>query len=290
VPVVVTGASGPVGRALVPRLVAAGSEVRAVVRRQAAAESLRALGAKVAVGDAANPELLPTVLRDAHTLCHVVDGLFLEEDQYFSVIAGTTQATVEAAKEAELARVLFLSYPGADPGSPNAYLRAKGMAEQAVRESGLEHLIVRSALVLGRESPWLFLFGAWSTRLPLTPLIGPGTQRVAPVFVDDVAAVLAAADDRVRPVSGTFGLQGPDTMTADQLADLLAGRKRQKVHLSVDRAVRVVGISRKRRISRAAAEVLASDSLADAPDAAAEFGVKLTPLKEALGASGLSPV
>jgi uncharacterized protein YbjT (DUF2867 family) len=279
-----------VGRALVPRLVAAGSEVRAVVRRQAAAESLRALGAKVAVGDAANPEFLPTVLRDAHTLCHVVDGLFLEEDQYFSVIAGTTQATVEAAKEAELARVLFLSYPGAEPGSPNAYLRAKGMAEQSVRESGLDHVIVRSTLILARESPWLFLFGAWSTRLPFIPLIGPGTQQVAPVFVEDVAAVLAIADDRARPVSGTFGLQGPDAMSADEFADLLAGRRRRKAHLSADRAPRVVGVAGKRRISRAAAQVLASDSLADAPDAAAEFGVKLTPLKEALGASGLSPV
>jgi uncharacterized protein YbjT (DUF2867 family) len=291
VPVVVTGASGPVGRALVPRLVAAGSEVRAVVRRQEAAESLRALGAKVAVGDAANPELLPTVLRDAHTLCHVVDGLFLEEDQYFSVIAGTTQATVEAAKEAELARVLFLSYPGADPGSPNAYLRAKGMAEQAVLESGLEHLILRSTLVLGRESQWVFLFGAWSTRTPFIPLIGPGTQRMAPVFVEDAASVLAAADDRAQPVSGTLGLQGPDTVTADQFADLLAGRQRRKVH--PPEGWRVFGNRRDgsgRNISRSAAQVLASDSLADAPDAAAEFGVRLTPLKEALGASGLSPV
>jgi len=290
VPVVVTGASGPIGMALVPRLLAAGSEVRAVASRQSAAESLRALGAKVAVGDAANPELLPTVLRDAHTLCQLVDGLFLREEQYFPVIAGTSQATVEAAQEAGVARLILLSYPGADPGSPNAYLRAKGMAEQSVRESGLEHLIVRSTLVLGRESPWVFLFGAWSTRLPFTFLIGPGTQRMAPVFVEDVASVLAAADDRARPVFGTFGLQGPDTVSADELADLLAGRRRRKAHLSADRAPRVVGVAGKRRISRAGAEILASDTLADAPDAAAEFGVKLTPLSEALQASGLSPM
>jgi uncharacterized protein YbjT (DUF2867 family) len=285
VPVVVTGASGPVGKALIPRLVAAGSEVRAVVRRQAQADPLRELGAKVAVGDATNPDLLPAVLRDAHTLCHLVDGLFLDEEEYFPTIAGATEAIVMAAKEADLSRILFLSYPGADPGSSNAFLRAKGMAEVAVQQSGVDNVIVRSTLILARESPWLFLFGAWTTRVPFTPLIGPGTQRLAPVFVEDVASVLAAADDRARPISGTFALQGPDTATADEFADMLVGRRRRKAHLSAERAPRVVGIS-KRRISPAAAHILASDSLADAPDAAAEFGVKLTPLRQALQASG----
>jgi uncharacterized protein YbjT (DUF2867 family) len=260
VPVVVTGASGPVGKALIPRLVAAGSEVRAVVRRNAVADELRELGAKVAVGDAVNPELLPAVLRDAHTLCHLVDGLLLDEDEYLPVIAGSTEAIVEGAKEARLARVLLLSYPGADPGSSNAYLRALGVAEEAVRTSGLEHLIVRSTLVLARAAAW--------------PVLGRGSHRVAPVFVEDLAAVLAAADDRAQPVTGTFGLQGPDTVTLDELAGLLGEGMRRRVRL------------KKPPISRSAAEILARDSLADSPDAAAEFGVKLTPLREALQASG----
>ena len=100
---------------------------------------------------------------------------------------------------------------------------------------------------------------------------------MAPVFVEDVAAVLGAADDRAQSVSGTFGLQGPDTVTADELLQLL-GREGRR------------GLRRRRiRISRAAAEILASDSLADAPDAAAEFGVELTPLHQALQASGFIP-
>jgi NADH dehydrogenase len=263
VPVVVTGASGPVGRALVPRLVAAGSEVRALVSRQAAADRLRELGAKVAVGDAADPELLPAVLRDAHTLCHLMDGLFLDEDHYVPAIAGTAQATVEAAKEAELARILFLSYPGADPDSANAYLRAVGMAEEAVGDSGVEHVVVRSTLVVASDARW-----------PM--MLRRGGQRLAPVYVEDLAAVLAAADDRAQPVSGTFALQGPDTVTAAEFIGLVRRESRRKLTL------------RKPHISPAAAEILSSDSLADAPDAAAEFGVKLTPLSEALRASGIT--
>ena len=263
-PVVVTGASGPLGRALIPRLFDAGSEVRAVVRRQADADPLRQLGAKVAVGDPGNPELLAAVLRDAHTLCLLVDRLMLDEEEYSPVIADTAQATVQAAGEAGLARVLLPAYPGADPRSPNPYLRALGMAEEAVRDSGLQHVILRSTLVVGPEMRWL-------------QALGRGGNRMAPVFVEDVAAVLAAADDRAQSVSGTFGLQGPDTVTADELLQLL-GREGRR------------GLRRRRiRISRAAAEILASDSLADAPDAAAEFGVELTPLHQALQASGFIP-
>jgi uncharacterized protein YbjT (DUF2867 family) len=222
---------------------------------------LRQLGAKVAVGDATNPDLLHAVVRDAHTLCLLVDGLFLDEEEYFPVIAGTAGAIVESAREAGLARILLHSYPGADPGSSNAYLRALGKAEELIRGSGIEHVIVRSTLVLAHAAAW-------------PRVLGRGSHRVAPVFVEDLAAVLAAADDRAQPVTGTFGLQGPDTVTADELAGLLGKGARRRVR------------SRKARISRSAAEILARDSLADAPDAAAEFGVKLTPLREALQASG----
>jgi uncharacterized protein YbjT (DUF2867 family) len=232
-----------------------------VVSRPSAADQLRQLGAKVAVGDATNPDLLPAVLRDAHTLCLLVDGLFLDEEEYVPVIAGTAGAIVEAAREAGLARILLHSYRGADPGFSNAYLRALGMAEEHVRGSDIEHVIVRSTLVLAREAAW-------------PPVLGRGSHRVAPVFVEDLAAVLAAADDRAQPVTGTFGLQGPDTVTVDELAGLLGKDVRRRVR------------SRRVRISRSAAQVLASDSLADAPDAAAEFGVKLTRLREALRASG----
>jgi uncharacterized protein YbjT (DUF2867 family) len=290
VPVVIVGPSGSLGRSLIPRLVEAGSEVRAVEPREAAADPLRQLGAKVAVGDPGNPELLPAVLRDAHTLCVLLEGLFLTDTEYGPVIADTVQAGVEGAQEAGLARILLLSFPGADPGSANAFLRAKGMAEQAVKDSGIEHVILRPTLILARESPWLFLFGGGGARrLPFTPLIGPGTQRLAPVFVEDVASVLAVADDRAKAVTGTFGLQGPDEVSADELAELFAGGRRRWGHLSSGAATRVVKLG-KRRLTRAAAEILASDSLADAPDAAAEFGVKLTPLREALRKLGFDTV
>lgn len=283
-PVVVTGASGLVGRALVPTLAAAGHEVRAVVRRREAAPSLRDAGAKVAVGDLGDPSLLETVLGDAHTVCHLVGGLDLPAGAHEAVNLEPLLSVLEAARPAGLARVLFLSYPGASPASGNAYLRAKGMAEEEVRGSGLQHVIVRSTHVYGPGSAWLAEIVAGARRPLAATVLGPGTQRMAPVFVEDVARVLAAADDRATPVQGTFGLQGPDVITADELVDLVAGRRRRKIHLSpgaARRAARLTG----RRVSSTAVEVMAADSLADGPDAAREFGLVPRSLAEGLRAS-----
>jgi uncharacterized protein YbjT (DUF2867 family) len=285
VPVVVTGANGFLGRATVRLQLAGGAEVRAVVRRRDSAEDLRALGAKVAVTRLDDTPTLATVMDGAHTVCHLAGNLDLpDEETYLKENAGTARDALAAAGEAGVTRILLVSYPGASPGSPNAYLRAKGLAEEAVRSSGLEHVILRCTHVYGPGSRWL-AETASSARRPLAAVVvGAGSQRLAPVFVDDVARALAAADDRADRVEGTFALQGPDEVTADRLADLLAGRRRRKVHLSpgaARRTARFLG----RRLSPTMLEILAGDSLSDAPDAAAEFGLRRIPLAEGLAAS-----
>jgi uncharacterized protein YbjT (DUF2867 family) len=118
-------------------------------------------------------------------------------------------------------------------------------------------------------------------------VVGSGRQVLAPVFVEDLAAVLAAADDRRASISGTWGLEGPDRVTADGLTDLLAGKRKRKLHVGPRAAAKMARLLRQ-RVSEPALEVLAADSLADAPDAAKEFGVTLTSLAEGLDRSGMA--
>jgi uncharacterized protein YbjT (DUF2867 family) len=288
VPVVVTGASGGIGRVLVPMLAERG-EVRAVIRDRTAAEPLRAAGAKVAVVDLADTAAAGTAMAGAHTVIHLAGGLDLADERaYETANLGTVRDALDAAADADVVRFLFLSYPGAVSGSPNAYLRAKGQAEEAVRDSGLEHLILRSTHVYGPRQRWLDEMRAAAARPVAATVVGSGRQRIAPSYVEDVARALVAGDDRAGAVSGTLALQGPDTLTADELTDRLAGRPRRKVHLaarSARRAARLLG----QRLSLTMLEVLAADSVADAPDAAPELGVPLTPLEDGLAASGVSP-
>jgi uncharacterized protein YbjT (DUF2867 family) len=285
--VVVTGASGLVGVRAVRAFLERSPQVRAYVRRPDAVERLRALGAKVAVGEALDADRLETVMDGAHTACLLVGGLDAPDEATMEEAnLGSVLAALAAAARAGVHRILFASYPGADPASPNPYLRFKGMAERAVRDSGLEHVLLRCTHVYGPGSRWLEETRQLASRRP-SVVIGSGRQLVAPLFVDDVAAVLAAADDRDRVRSGLWGAEGPDRISMDRFAERLAGRRRVRLHLSPRAAVRAARLSG-RKVTAAATEILAGDSVGDAPDAFQEFGLPPTGLDEGLRRS-LSP-
>jgi uncharacterized protein YbjT (DUF2867 family) len=283
-PVVVTGASGLIGRRAVRAFTLVSPQVRAYVRRPEVADELRSLGAKVATGPIEDVENLEVVMSGVHTVCHLVGGLNPKPpDDYERSIVGSIRSVAEAATRAGVRRLLYVSYPGASPDQANEYLRSAGTAEEVVRASGLEYVIVRCARVYGEQSEWL---RAVTRRSRMNPalVVGMGRQVLAPIHADDVAAVLAGADDRERVDSGTWGLEGPDRITADDLVDLLAGKPKRKVHLSAGAGARVTRLTGERS-TLAALELQATDSLADAPDASAEFGVCLTPLREGLSRS-----
>ena len=283
-PVVITGASGLVGPYVVRALTGRAPEIRAVVRRPEAAPTLRELGAKVAVTTLSDADTLATVMRGAHTVVHLAGGLDLPDDAAFEQAnLGTVVAALAAAREARLVRFVFLSFPGASPDSSNAYLRAKGLAERVIGESGLEFAVIRSNHVLGPGGAWVTALVRQARSHPAI-VVGPGTQRLAPVFVEDVASVLAAADDRSGLASGTWALDGPRVVTADELTDLVAGRSRRKLHPGPSSIARLSRLVR-RPASPVTLDVLARDALGDAPAAATEFGVELTPLPQALARS-----
>jgi NADH dehydrogenase len=283
--VMVTGASGFIGRALVHSLVATDAQIRCAVRSSERAEELRALGAKVTVGRLEDADQLAEVLRGIATIVHLVGGPNQpSDDELFSANHRSTLVALEAARAAGVRRFLFVSTSGARPDSENRFLRAKGLAEEAVAAAGLDHLILRCTHVYGLGGLWFAAAVQGATASPPV-VVGDGTQSLAPVFADDVVEVLAAADARAEPLVGTYGLEGPDVISADGLVELLAGAGVAPEHLlgeeAAARLTGMLGIS----VTRAAAEWLALPSRADAPDAAAALGVRRTPLVEGLRAT-----
>jgi uncharacterized protein YbjT (DUF2867 family) len=148
----------------------------------------------------------------------------------------------------------------------------------------LEHAIVRSTHAYGPGGSWLAATVEGATASPPF-VIGDGRQSVAPVFADDVAAVLAAADDREGRLEGTWAIEGPDAVAmADLVATLAAPAAGPPVPLAPAEAVarfEALGMP----ISRTTADLFALPSRADAPDAAAAFGVVKTTLVDGLRAT-----
>jgi uncharacterized protein YbjT (DUF2867 family) len=279
--VMVTGASGPIGHALVP-LLARKDEVRAAVRDPASADPLRALGAKVTLGRLDDAEALAEVLGGVFTLVHLVGGPDQpDDDALLDANHGSTVRAVAAAREAGVRRLVLVSAPGASPESPVPLLRAKGLAEEAVTTSGLQHAVIRSAPVVGRGSLWFAATVGGALQEP--PVVwGPGDRSLAPVAVGDLAAALAVADDLDVDMAGTWALEGPDPVTADELLAMLAGSAAVPEHLAGEAARDRLAELLERAVSEHVVDALTGPARADAADAASAFGVSRTPLERAI--------
>jgi uncharacterized protein YbjT (DUF2867 family) len=275
VAILVTGAAGLVGRAAVAALLRQDVEhVRAVVREPAQVPGLRRLGAKVALLDATDPDGLAAAMDGVFTACSLTGSLWSPagEDPYAAVV-GPAEVFLAAAGAAGVHRLVVCSpaavgTAGVDPPA-NPHLAAKAEVERMVAASGLEHAILRCTHVLGPGGRLLDLL----TGGPPVKVPGDGRQRVAPVWVGDVAAAIAAADDAVE-LAATWSLSGPDEVSFDALVDAVHGGPVAKHHLAAAAG-----------LTHAQADVLAADSLAD-PALARPPGLVPTPLAEALAGTG----
>jgi uncharacterized protein YbjT (DUF2867 family) len=282
--VMVMGASGLIGRALVP-LLCRKDEVRACVRRPEAAEPLRELGAKVAVGQLDDADALAEILKRVFTVIHLVGGPnHLTHDDLFEANHGSVLTSLAAAREAGVRRFVLVSATGASVDATNPYLRAKGLAEEAVANSGMEHVIIRSTHAYGLGGLWFATTVEGATASPPF-VVGDGSQSLAPAFADDLAAVLAAADDHDGSLEGTWALEGPDALSALDLVALLAPGEAPAVPLSPDEAASRLSAVLGSPVSRTAMEIFGMRSRADAPDAGDAFDVARTPLVDGLRAT-----
>jgi len=282
--VMVTGASGVVGRAVVKALLAR-DEVRATVRRPEAAEPLRNMGAKVTVRDLDTPGALTEVLKRCHTLVHLVGGVAQPDaDALFRANHSSVLTALAAAHEAGIARFVLVSVPGADVSATHPFLRAKGFAEEAVRAAPMDHAIVRATHVYGLGGLWFTAVVEGAIAEP--PLVlGAGTQVYAPLLAEDLGAVVAAIDDAPGELRGTWGLEGPDVVTGDELAHLLRGDDALLAHADGQAAAARLSDILQVRVDAVTSSWFAMDGRADAPDAAETFGVARTPFLEGLRAT-----
>ena len=230
--ILVTGAGGLVGRAAVAALLGQGVEhVRAVVRESAQVGELRRLGVKVALLDATDPDGLAAAMDGVFTACSLTGGLWTRpgEDPYAAVVE-PAEVFLTAARATGVRRVVVCSPAavGSAAARANPHLAAKAEVERMVAASGLEHAVLRCTHVLG---PGSRLLGRLADGDPVA-VPGDGRQRVAPVWVGDLATAIAAADDAVE-LSATWSVSGPDEVAFDALVDAVHGGPVAKRHLEV---------------------------------------------------------
>src|SRR5262245_60284110 len=234
--VLVTGASGLVGRRLVARLLAAGVTVTAFVRAAGRLDAPAGDALSVAVGDVTDPDSIARALAGCDVVVHLANASGVTDvARVHAVNVGGTDHVLAAARAAGVRRLIFTSTISATRDRLGPYGRTKRLAEERVRASGIPFVILRPSLVYGGDDRGLVGTLVRHLRtLPVMPVIGNGRIQLDPVHLDDLCGVIEASLERDDVLGRTYDVLGPDRVTLDdflrRLGDIL-GVRRPLLHL-----------------------------------------------------------
>jgi uncharacterized protein YbjT (DUF2867 family) len=213
-----TGATGLVGSALLRRLVADGQPVRCLVRdpRRLGPQRVRV---QIALGDLADPPSFRNAMRGVKTVVHLAASTRDQPRGSIEELAAiATWRMVEAAQRAGVERFVFFSTLGASTHHRARLFRAKALAEQAVRESDMRTTVIAPSLVYAPGDRWLTLIERLSL-LPVLPISGRGRAVCQPIWAEDVAscviATLSEGGDGATHERHELG--GPQMMTYNEV-------------------------------------------------------------------------
>jgi NADH dehydrogenase len=194
-----------------------------------------------------------------------------------------------AAQAAGIERFVLMSALGTDESTKDTvpYYRAKWHEEQAVKGSGVEHVIFRPSFVFGADGGALPTFVRQVKLSPVVTVIGPGRQRSQPIWVEDVAAYFARGVDLPDAANRTFELCGPDIVDWNELYTRIAdalGKRRPLIHLPFPLA-RAIALATERlpRSPFSADQVTmlrGADNITSSNAAVETFRLPLVPLAE----------
>jgi uncharacterized protein YbjT (DUF2867 family) len=228
--ILLTGGTGVVGSALLPMLLDAGQEVRCLVRdpRRLGPERVRV---QLSLADLGDPRGLRHAVRGADTVIHLAAAIRDQPPRRVEeVTALGTHRLLRAAEAAGVRRFVFASALGATSFQRTRFFRAKALAEQRVRASELETVVLAPSIIYDRTDDWVTLLRRLAL-LPMLPISGRGRAAYEPIWARDAArAVIGALD--AEP--GRYELAGPERMTYEQIARLVAsstGRSRPSLHV-----------------------------------------------------------
>jgi uncharacterized protein YbjT (DUF2867 family) len=236
VTVLVTGATGFIGPHVVHALRAREIPVRALVRERSRGNRLAAWGAELVEGDVSDPASLRAAVTGVDAVVHLVAIIKGSRADFERVMAQGTRNLVAAAEEAGVGRFVLASALGLTQRSKDKvpYFAAKWEMERAVKESPVEHVILRPSFVFGRDGGVLPTFVRLARFAPVTPIIGPGTRRLQPIWVEDLAEYYARAIDLPQAAGRTFDVGGPEAPTWNEFWERLKrvlGVRRRSLHV-----------------------------------------------------------
>jgi nucleoside-diphosphate-sugar epimerase len=236
--VLVTGASGFIGAALVPRLVAAGHRPRVMLRQAPATPPPPPI--ESAVGDLGDPGTLRAAAEGMDAVVHLgaaTSAGRLDPALAYRVNVGGATALIAACRASGCRRVIVMSTQHVHLPRCGLYGRTKRIADSLFAGSGLAVTTLRPSLVYGPGRRGVFVkLAGLVRRLPVIPVVGPGTWHLRPLYVDDLVSVVLETLARPELAGRTYDVGGVERVTYDEFLEAICaalGRPCRRVHLPI---------------------------------------------------------
>lgn len=227
-PVVITGALSYTGKYVTRLLLRRGHEIRTLTnhpeRENPFGERVR--GFPYSFHD---PDELRRTLRGASTLINTYWVRFPRGASTFETAVQNTRTLITAAKDVGVRRIVHVSIANPSAESPLGYYKGKALLEQAVMDSGLSYAILRPTVIFGVEDVLINNIAWFLRRFPVFGIPGDGRYAIRPIYVEDMARLIADAAGRSE--NTVLDAVGPETFAFEELVRLIAGQMGRSVRL-----------------------------------------------------------
>ncbi|GAC1394021.1 MAG: complex I NDUFA9 subunit family protein [Ktedonobacteraceae bacterium] len=223
----ITGATGYIGRHLVQRLVSQGERPRCLVRDITRAKTiLPSDKVEFVEGDTTQPHTLHAAVQGIDTIVHAAfitaDHKAPTSNYYENTNVNGTANLIKAAQDAGVKRIIEIGGLGTKPDKPGSYMQGRYLAEKMLIESGLDYTIIQPSVLFGKGAPFIKGLAGLVRIAPVLPLIGGGGTMFQPIYIEDVVTVITKVlEDPTGTNKKTYPIGGPAYYSFSQIFDEL---------------------------------------------------------------------
>ena len=223
--ILVTGATGFVGKPLVRQLIANGYPVRTLLKPSNRTPDLpKGIAIDVAVASLTDENSLRAALRDVEIVIHLASA---ERQHGTANVLETdfhgTRALANMAAELKVKKFIYLSHLGADRASFYPILKLKGLAEDAIRKSGVPYTILRSSVLYGPDDRFTTSIAKLLAIFPFYFLPKNGENLIQPLHIDDMLMTILWSLQSDDIVDKVIEVGGAEFFSYRQIVDLIQG-------------------------------------------------------------------
>ena len=285
--VLVTGATGFLGRRVVAELIARHHHVRCLVHSPGRERLLGLRDVDIHYGNVLDAESISRAMYDVQSVVHLVGIIRPQRGLSFDSVHRQGAANVaKAASDGGAREIVHVSALGATPNPAYPYLYSKHQGETSIISSGIAHTILRPSVIFGPGDEFVTALAGLVRLGPVVPVIGNGKNRMQPVALDDVARCVAESVGNSLVKGKTLNLAGPDRLSYNDLLGEVAiamGRRIRLVHVPTVAAWPAIavmqGLLPRAPVTTGQLRMLGLRNVAEGHDISESFGFTPKPLR-----------